>query len=177
MRKVAPLFLWGLIIGGCHNSNSSPVQLVTVVPPAITRTAIIVKGVRVIPPDWFPLADHQYLAILTDQHIREVEQRLNWVIPSQARTRFPLQLLFHDILNNNQYNPQTRTAWLEWPKKNGKPSRDKVLSLFGYVAIYDRRQDLGLSMTTPFSTLENSVINYILNWVTRMDTFYPEIYD
>ena len=128
---------------GVSSSNKPPPGA----PPAQQSGSpvILVHNLRIVPPTWLEPADYAALAVATEEYVLDASSALGgWLPEPETPTRFPLEIILHDVQGGNYWAEVTRTAWLEWPKGvTGKPRVREFMPLLAVVLVVDRRREQG----------------------------------
>ena len=158
MSKLITLCLV-LSICACNDGNRlRPGSPARNIPVGSNASAIIVRGIRVVPPVWFKSGDHDALKVAIDEYLTDFRSSINWTPSPATATRFNLTIFFHDVYGQNYFNSGTRTAHLQWPRGSaGKPLKSRFCPLFHNVLVLDRRRELNIS--GPLTPTETSTID------------------
>src|SRR3990167_4208867 len=139
-------------------------------------TAIVVRGIRIVPPPWFKLNDHNALTAAIDQYLTDFRTSINWTPEIGTAARFSLTIFFHDVYGQNYYSSSIRTAHLQWPRGSaGKPLKSRFCPLFHNVMVIDRRRKLGISGS--LSPTESSTITRGITLPITLRTANPTAFE
>jgi hypothetical protein len=141
------------------------------------KTAILVRGVRVVPPHWFILNDHDALAAAIDEYLSDFNATMHYYPEPSNGVHLPMTLIFHDVKGQNWYNTTTRVTNMEWPRGfTGKPKRGKFAPLLHTALVLDRRRALG-THNSAFSSAERDAINRGVSLPVVLLTKNPHLFD
>lgn len=138
---------------------------------------VTVYGVRIVPPRNFPMSDHTGLSLAIVQYLDDARSALGGFSPQAGGGRLmPLTIIFNEPGAGAWWSSDTRTAWLEWPRINGKPRRKMFAPLFHYIMVYDRRRQNGISFYAPFTTEERDAALRGQRLPVAIQTHSPKYY-
>jgi len=149
--RIVLLFLVIAMAVGCSSDRVQPFHVSSSqkgppgAPPAQQSPAIVVHDLRIVPPPWLEAADYPALAVATEEYILDASAALGgWFPQPPGPSRFPLEVILHDVQGGNYWAEVTRTGWLEWPKGlTGKPRVRAFMPFLANILVLDRRREQG----------------------------------
>jgi hypothetical protein len=179
------VFLFLVLASGCGGGGSDGVKF-GAPPPGTgsssgsspTFNAIVVRGIRIVPPDWFPSGDDPALAAAIDEYVLDASSALRgWLpVPAQGST-MELVIILHDTSQQNWWQSQTRTAWLEWPRgTGGKPRKSMFAPFIGAILALDHARERGYP-GGPLTQDEQDAWTRGIPLPVVLRTIYPNLYE
>lgn len=160
MIRVMLVWIVCMVVAGCAEGSSSH-QIRHGTPPSQSppgSNALIVRGIRVVPPKWLMSADEPSLAVMVDQYLTDFRLTFTtWEPQPPTAQRLPLMVVLHDQPGQDWWEELTRTAWLWWPRgKAGRPVRRAPVPLLHIIFVYDRRREFGISTSAGLTADESA---------------------
>lgn len=174
-------------LAGCSGSDHAAVHLGAppdldkgnAIAPSATSVAVLVRGVRFVPPEWFPLGDHAPLAAALDEYVLDAQAALGgWLPRPGSATALPLTIVWIEPQGTGYWLETLRTAWLPWPRgPSGLPVRRQFAPLLAHILILDRRRELYGSSAGAWSQQESDARLRGRALPVILQTHFPGLYE